>query len=92
MTGPDTSTSLGGQPGEVEQGFGNFTDNILAARDVMTIGNVFRIVIRVPDLSVFILVNQRFLRQIQRGQLLLFEAFGAGFTWGATLLRWTVGA
>ena len=25
--------------------------------------------------------------RIQRGQLLLFEAFGAGFTWGSTLVR-----
>ena len=25
--------------------------------------------------------------RIERGQLLLFEAFGAGFTWGSTLLR-----
>ena len=26
--------------------------------------------------------------RIQRGQLLLFEAFGAGFTWGSTLVRY----
>lgn len=26
--------------------------------------------------------------RIQRGQMLLFEAFGAGFTWGSTLLRY----
>ena len=25
--------------------------------------------------------------RIQRGQLLLFEAFGAGFTWGSALVR-----
>ena len=25
--------------------------------------------------------------RIKRGELLLFEAFGAGFTWGSTLLR-----
>ena len=25
--------------------------------------------------------------RIQRGELLLFEAFGAGFTWGSALLR-----
>jgi 3-oxoacyl-[acyl-carrier-protein] synthase-3 len=26
--------------------------------------------------------------RIQRGQMLLFEAMGAGFTWGATLVRY----
>ncbi len=26
--------------------------------------------------------------RIQRGELLLFEAFGAGFTWGSALLRY----
>ena len=26
--------------------------------------------------------------RIQRGDLLLFEAFGAGFTWGSVLLRY----
>jgi 3-oxoacyl-[acyl-carrier-protein] synthase-3 len=25
--------------------------------------------------------------RIKRGELLLFEAFGAGFTWGSALLR-----
>jgi 3-oxoacyl-[acyl-carrier-protein] synthase-3 len=29
---------------------------------------------------------------LQPGDLVLLCAFGAGFTWGATLLRWTVGA
>ncbi len=27
--------------------------------------------------------------KLNKGQLLLFEAFGAGFVWGANLLRWT---
>jgi len=27
--------------------------------------------------------------RFKKGQLLLFEAFGAGFVWGANLLRWT---
>ncbi|MDH3433999.1 MAG: 3-oxoacyl-ACP synthase, partial [Gammaproteobacteria bacterium] len=26
--------------------------------------------------------------RIERGQLLLFEAFGAGFTWGSALVRY----
>ncbi len=29
---------------------------------------------------------------LQPGDLVVLSAFGAGFTWGATLLRWTVGA
>jgi 3-oxoacyl-[acyl-carrier-protein] synthase III len=27
-------------------------------------------------------------RRIKRGDLVLLEAMGGGFTWGATLLRW----
>ena len=26
--------------------------------------------------------------RIKRGELLLFEAFGAGFTWASSLVRW----
>jgi len=29
--------------------------------------------------------------RIEKGQLILLEAFGAGFVWGANLLRWTKG-
>jgi 3-oxoacyl-[acyl-carrier-protein] synthase III len=29
---------------------------------------------------------------IQQGDLVLFTSFGAGLTWGATLVRWTMGA
>jgi 3-oxoacyl-[acyl-carrier-protein] synthase-3 len=28
--------------------------------------------------------------KIRKGDLLVFAAFGAGFTWGATLMRWAV--
>ena len=28
--------------------------------------------------------------RIERGQLVLMEAFGGGFTWGSVLMRWSV--
>ncbi len=57
-------------------------ESVVVARDVETTGNTSAASI---PLALTDAVTER---RIKRGDLVLFEAMGGGFTWGSALVRW----